>query len=114
MHVSTTSSKDHRELTEYLDKQEIQYYVVPSRAENPIKTIIKGLPPYTTTDEIKEGLIAKGFKVAKVNQLRRFKDKKPHPIFQVHLLKSENVKGIYNLDSRTTSLLKLKSTNVKQ
>ncbi|GBN81504.1 hypothetical protein AVEN_39290-1 [Araneus ventricosus] len=91
MHVFTNSSKDHRDLTDYLKEQNIQYYVVPSRAEKPIKIITKGLPCDTKTEEIEEGLTRKGFKVAKVNQLRRFRDKKPLDIFQVHLLKSENL-----------------------
>ncbi|GBM19886.1 hypothetical protein AVEN_186156-1 [Araneus ventricosus] len=99
MHVFTNSSKDHRDLTDYLTEQSIQYYVIPSRAEKPVKIVIKGLPIDTKTDEIEEGLNSKGFEVAKVNQLRRFRDKKPLDIFQVHLLKSDNLKDIYKLDN---------------
>ncbi|GBM82507.1 hypothetical protein AVEN_91336-1, partial [Araneus ventricosus] len=91
MHVFTNSSKDHRDLTDYLTEQNIQYYVVPSRAEKPVKIVIKGLPIDAKTDEIEEGLNSKGFRVAKVNQLRRFRDKKPLDIFQVHLMKSDNL-----------------------
>ncbi|GBO03817.1 hypothetical protein AVEN_90449-1 [Araneus ventricosus] len=65
MHVFTNSSKDHRELTGYLNEQNIQYYVVPSRAEKPIKIVIKCLPRDTETEEIKEGLTKKVLKERK-------------------------------------------------
>ncbi|GBM24073.1 hypothetical protein AVEN_8833-1 [Araneus ventricosus] len=82
--------------------KKIQHCVVPSRAKKPIQIVIRGLPRGTETEEIKEGLIKKVFNVAKVIQLRRFRDKKPLDIFQVHLLKSENVKEIYSLDNLIT------------
>ncbi|GBO23221.1 hypothetical protein AVEN_79012-1 [Araneus ventricosus] len=102
MHGFTNSSKDRYEFTDYLDNQKIRHYVVPSSAEKPIKIVIKELPRHTETEEIKEGRIKKAFNVAKVIQLRRFRDKKPLDIFQVHLLKSENVKDIYSLDNLIT------------
>ncbi|GBO00701.1 hypothetical protein AVEN_14109-1 [Araneus ventricosus] len=108
MHVFTNSSKDHRDLTDYLTEQNIQYYVVPLRAEKPVKIVIKGLPGDTKTDKIEEGLTSKGFKVAKVNQLLRFRDKKPLDIFQAHLLKSENLKDIYKLDNLNYFIIRVK------
>ncbi|GBN07135.1 hypothetical protein AVEN_231143-1 [Araneus ventricosus] len=97
MHVFCNSSLNHRKITDYLDTERIQYYVVPPAAKKPVKVVIKGLPIDFSTEEIKNNLTKLNFRVDKVNQLRKFKDKKPLNIFQVHLLKSENIQDIYKL-----------------
>ncbi|GBM76289.1 hypothetical protein AVEN_81839-1 [Araneus ventricosus] len=82
---------------EKLDIEKIQYYVISPTEKKPIKVVIKGLPIDYSTEEIKTSLTKLNFRVDKVNQLKKFKDKKPLNIFQVHLLKSEDVQDIYKL-----------------
>ncbi|GBM51588.1 hypothetical protein AVEN_830-1 [Araneus ventricosus] len=97
MHVYCNSSADHRNITEYLDKEKIQYYVVPPAAKKPVKVVIKGLPIDYSIEDIKNNLNKLNFRVDKVNQLKKFKDKRPLNIFQVHLMQSENIQDIYKL-----------------
>ncbi|GBN93966.1 hypothetical protein AVEN_25541-1 [Araneus ventricosus] len=84
-----------RALTDFLDQKE--YFVIPGRAEKPIKIVIKGLPIDMDLEEIKTELISKKFRVDKVNQLKKFKTREPLRIYQVHLLPTENIKEIYSL-----------------
>ncbi|GBN48639.1 hypothetical protein AVEN_31751-1 [Araneus ventricosus] len=56
MHVYCNSSTDHRNITEYLDKEKIQYYVVPPAAKKPVKVVIKGLPIDYPIKDIKNNL----------------------------------------------------------
>ncbi|GBM43178.1 hypothetical protein AVEN_50102-1 [Araneus ventricosus] len=90
--------KDIKALIDFPDKKGKKYFVIPERAEKPIKVVIKGLPLDMDLDEIKAELTSKNFSVDKVNQLKKYKTMESLKIYQVHLLPTENIKGIYNLD----------------
>ncbi|GBM03582.1 hypothetical protein AVEN_107911-1, partial [Araneus ventricosus] len=66
-------------------------------AKKPVKIVIKGLPIDYLIEDIKNNLTKLNYRVDKVNQLKRFKDKKLLNIFQVHLFQSENIQEIYKL-----------------
>ncbi|GBM36695.1 hypothetical protein AVEN_202034-1 [Araneus ventricosus] len=89
--------RDVRKLTEYLDKNNKEYFVIPGKVVKPIKIVIKGLPIDTDLDEIKTELVNKKFRVEKVNQLKRYKTSEPLNIYQIHLFPSDNIKEIYHL-----------------
>ncbi|GBN52384.1 hypothetical protein AVEN_83645-1 [Araneus ventricosus] len=59
MHVFTKSSKDHRQLTDHLDRENIEHYVLHLDTERPIKIVIKGLPIDPPIEQIKVALTAK-------------------------------------------------------
>ncbi|GBL57844.1 hypothetical protein AVEN_85441-1, partial [Araneus ventricosus] len=54
-----------RTLTDFLDKKEKEYFVIPGRTEKPIKVVIKGLPIDMDLEEIKNDLVSKKFRVDK-------------------------------------------------
>lgn len=63
-------------------------------SERPIKVVIKGLPIDTTAEEIEEELALKGYRIFKVHQLTQRVTKKSLPIFQVQVLKTDNINEI--------------------
>ncbi|GBN76756.1 Nucleic-acid-binding protein from transposon X-element [Araneus ventricosus] len=93
------TEKDHRSLTEYLDSESLEYYVIASLAEKPTKVVIHGLDIDSSSDDIREELTMKNYRVDKVHQFKKFRTKKPIPVFQVHLLPTENLKEIYEIDT---------------
>ncbi|GBM19632.1 Nucleic-acid-binding protein from transposon X-element [Araneus ventricosus] len=93
------SEKDHRSLTEYLDTESLEYYVIASQAEKPTKVVIHGLDVDSSCDDIREELTRKNYRVDKVHQFKKFRTKKLIPVFQVHLLPTENLKEIYKIDT---------------
>ncbi|KAF8785964.1 Nucleic-acid-binding protein transposon like protein [Argiope bruennichi] len=108
------TSDDIRKMTKYLDELDKEYFVIASRAEKPIKVVIKGLPINTECEEIKQELIEKGFRVDRVNQLKRFKTRDPLPIFQIHLFKSSNIQDIYKLNDLMYFIIKVEKYINKQ
>ncbi|GBM98189.1 hypothetical protein AVEN_242444-1 [Araneus ventricosus] len=81
--------RDVRKLTEFLDKNNKEYFVMPGKAVKPIKVVIKGLPKDMELDEIKTELVNKKFRVEKLNQLKRYKTREPLNIYQIHLFPTE-------------------------
>ncbi|KAF8785633.1 putative RNA-directed DNA polymerase like protein [Argiope bruennichi] len=94
-HIYCETMDDQTKLINYLNEQNLEYFVISVQTEKPIKVVIKGLPIDTTCEEIEEELKNKGYNISKVNQFRRFKTKALLPIYQVHLLKSANIAKIY-------------------
>ncbi|GBO00921.1 Nucleic-acid-binding protein from transposon X-element [Araneus ventricosus] len=97
--LQCTTPDDAKKLTDYFDKNQNEYFVTSRKTNKPIKVVIKGLPKETDTEDIKEELINKTFRVEKVNQLKKFKTREPLNIFQIHLTRTDNVSEIYKLDT---------------
>ncbi|GBN36218.1 hypothetical protein AVEN_33630-1, partial [Araneus ventricosus] len=57
------TEKDHRDLTEYLDTQKLEYFVIPSQAEKLNKVVIRGMDIDTSCEEIQEELTKKNYRV---------------------------------------------------
>ncbi|KAF8784055.1 Nucleic-acid-binding protein transposon like protein [Argiope bruennichi] len=108
------SPEDVRKLTSYLDEQQKEYFVISDKAEKPVKIVIKGLPINTDPEEIKNELNEKGFRVDKVNQLKKFKTREPLPIFQVHLFKTSNIQEIYKLETLFYIMIRVEKYIIKQ
>ncbi|GBN59638.1 Nucleic-acid-binding protein from transposon X-element [Araneus ventricosus] len=94
-----TTPVDAKKLADYFDKNQNEYFVTSRKTNKPMKVVIKGLPKETDTEDIKEELINKNFRVEKVNQLKKFKTREPLNIFQIHLTLTDNVSEIYKLDT---------------
>ncbi|GFV25816.1 nucleic-acid-binding protein from transposon X-element [Trichonephila clavipes] len=86
--IFTTTSDEHRALTDYLDEKREEFYVINPLNSRPQKVVIKGLPVSTEIGEIQADLTSQGFCVEKVAQLTRSKTKSPLPIFMVELKRS--------------------------
>ncbi|GBM79342.1 hypothetical protein AVEN_32956-1 [Araneus ventricosus] len=93
------SEKDHRSLTDYLDSESLEYYFIAPQAEKPTKVVVHGLDIDSSCDDIKEELTKKNYRVDKVHQFKKFRTKQLIPVFQVHLLPTENLKEIYKIDT---------------
>lgn len=81
-----------RAIQKLLLENKLKFFAVSPQASKPFKIVIKGIPSEIPVDEVKDELKRLGFDVLKVAQLRRFRDKSPLPIFQVHLYQSDKNK----------------------
>ncbi|GFR10758.1 uncharacterized protein TNCT_422041 [Trichonephila clavata] len=82
--IVAETEDDHRAITSFLTTKMMQYYVMdPPPSDRPLKLVIKGLPSSTEPEEIKNDLIAKGIKIEKVAQLRKFATKALLPFYMI-------------------------------
>ncbi|GFY09709.1 putative RNA-directed DNA polymerase from transposon X-element [Trichonephila clavipes] len=95
--IFTTTSDEHRILTDYLDEKREEFYVINPLNSRPQKVVIKGLPVSTEIGEIQADLTSQGFCVEKVAQLTRSKTKSPLPIFMVELKRISDSPDIFQL-----------------
>ncbi|GFT57721.1 PRE_C2HC domain-containing protein [Trichonephila clavipes] len=77
----TYSAEERRMAVQHLTMLDFQFYTIKSKAERPIKVVIKGLPRNTNPEEIKQDLEILGYTPDRVNQLIGRKNKRPLPIF---------------------------------
>lgn len=80
-----------------LISKEVKCFAISPQGTKPFKIIIKGIPSEIPIEEVKDELIRLGYDVVKVAQLRRYSDKSPLPIFQVHLAQNDYNKQIYSV-----------------
>lgn len=86
-----------RVIQRILTENKVKCFAISPQGTKPFKIIIKGVPAEIPVDEVRDELKRLGFDVLKVAQLKRFRDKFPLPIFQVHLTQSEKNKQIYDM-----------------
>ncbi|GFW57503.1 hypothetical protein TNCV_544121 [Trichonephila clavipes] len=77
----TDSAEERRMAVQHLTMLDFQFYTIKSKAERPIKVVIKGLPRNTNPEEIKQDLEILGYTPDRVNQLIGRKNKRPSPSF---------------------------------
>ncbi|GFY08574.1 hypothetical protein TNCV_810071 [Trichonephila clavipes] len=75
----TDSAEERRMAVQHLTMLDFQFYAIKSKAERPIKVVIKGLPRNTNPEEIKQALEILGYTPDRVNQLIGRKNKRPLP-----------------------------------
>ncbi|GFU76389.1 hypothetical protein TNCV_2158961 [Trichonephila clavipes] len=75
----TDSAEERRMAVQHLKLLKFQFYTIKSKAERPIKVVIKGLPRNTNQEEIKQDLETLGFTPDRVNQLIGRKKQTPPP-----------------------------------
>ncbi|GBM53034.1 hypothetical protein AVEN_22409-1 [Araneus ventricosus] len=89
----TQDEQQHRNLTKFQKSNELEYFTMMPRSERSIKVVIRGIPPETPTDCVKECLINEhNYEIEKVAQLKKFKTKRPLPIYQMTLKNNEKKK----------------------
>ncbi|GFT18631.1 hypothetical protein TNCV_794921 [Trichonephila clavipes] len=79
--LHTDSAEERRMAVQHLKMLNFQFYTIKSKAERPIKVVIKGLPRNTNPEEIKQDLELLGYTPDRVNQLIGRKNKRLLPIF---------------------------------
>ncbi|GFT21239.1 uncharacterized protein NPIL_142331, partial [Nephila pilipes] len=57
---------NHRVITSFLKEEKVDYYIIKTPSQKPIKVILKGLPPSSDVDDIKIEIEKLGFHVEKV------------------------------------------------
>ncbi|GFT57722.1 hypothetical protein TNCV_1851601 [Trichonephila clavipes] len=77
----TYSAEERRMAVQHLTMLDFQFYTIKSKAERPIKVVIKGLPRNTNPEEIKQDLEILGYTPDRVNQLIGRKINAPSPSF---------------------------------
>ncbi|GFT57643.1 hypothetical protein TNCV_3608071 [Trichonephila clavipes] len=93
----TDSAEERRMAVQHLKLLKFQFYTIKSKAERPIKVVIKGLPRNTNQEEIKQDLEILGFTPDRVNQLIGRKNKRPLPIFLITLPRNLDNLKIFDL-----------------
>ncbi|GFV83720.1 nucleic-acid-binding protein from transposon X-element [Trichonephila clavipes] len=91
---------------QFLKRLKFQFYTIKSKAERPIKVVIKGLPRNNNLEEIKQDLELLGFTPERVNQLIGRKNKRPLPIFLITL--PRNLDNLKIFDLKTLSYLSIR------
>ncbi|GFU73175.1 hypothetical protein TNCV_4117961 [Trichonephila clavipes] len=81
----TDTQEQQHKLIHLLDVLDYEFHVIPSKAERPIKIVIKGLPRDTPVTNIHNELETLGFTIDKVSQLTGRITKQLLPIFLVTL-----------------------------
>ncbi|GFU48523.1 putative RNA-directed DNA polymerase from transposon X-element [Trichonephila clavipes] len=94
--IFTTTSDEHRILTDYLDEKRKEFYMINPPDSRSQKTVIKGLPVSTEIGEIQAELTSQGFCVEKVAQFTRSK-KSPLHIFVVELKRTPDSPDVFQL-----------------
>ncbi|GFU55605.1 nucleic-acid-binding protein from transposon X-element [Trichonephila clavipes] len=101
-----TDSAEERRMAVQLLKLKFQFYTLKSKAERPIKVVIKGLPRNTNPEEIKQDLELLGYTPDRVNQLIGRKNKRPLLIFLITL--PRNLDNLKIFDLKTLNYLSIR------
>ncbi|GFU68942.1 nucleic-acid-binding protein from transposon X-element [Trichonephila clavipes] len=96
----TDSAEERRTVVQLLKRLKFQFYTMKSKAERPIKVVIKGLPRNTNPEELL------GYTPERVNQLIGRKTKRPLPIFLITL--HRNLDNLKIFDLKTLSYLSIR------
>ncbi|GFS64448.1 nucleic-acid-binding protein from transposon X-element [Trichonephila clavipes] len=102
----TDTVEERRIAVQFLRERKFQFYTIKSKAERPIKVVIKGLPRSTNPEEIKEDLELLGYTPERVNQLVGRKTKRALPIFLITL--PRNLDNLKIFDLKTLSYLSIR------
>ncbi|GFX91429.1 nucleic-acid-binding protein from transposon X-element [Trichonephila clavipes] len=102
----TDSAEERRMAVQHLKLLKFQFYTIKSKAERPIKVVLKGLPRNTNQEEIKQDLEILGFTPDRVNQLIGRKNKRPLPIFLITL--PRNLDNLKIFDLKTLNYLSIR------
>ncbi|GFT71777.1 probable RNA-directed DNA polymerase from transposon X-element [Trichonephila clavipes] len=102
----TDSAEERRMAVQHLKILKFQFYTIKSKAERPIKIVIKGLPRNTNPEEIKQDLELLGYTPDRVNQLIGRKNKRPLPIFLITL--PRNLDNLKIFDLKTLNYLSIR------
>ncbi|GFV49205.1 nucleic-acid-binding protein from transposon X-element [Trichonephila clavipes] len=102
----TDTAEERRTAVQFLREHKFQFYTIKSKAERPIKVVIKGLPRTTNPEEIKEDLELLGYTPDRVNQLVGRKTKRALPIFLITL--PRNLDNLKIFDLKTLSYLSIR------
>ncbi|GFT96331.1 uncharacterized protein TNCV_2081861 [Trichonephila clavipes] len=102
-----TQEQQHR-LIHLLEILDYEFHVIPSKAERPIKIVIKGLPRDTPLTNIHNELETLGFTIDKVSQLTGRITKQPLPIFLVMLPRNLFNSKIFDLNKKKLCYLSVR------
>lgn len=94
IHIIPASVKDFRDLTRFLDGQNIQYHSFSLRSERSLKVVIRGVPLSIKVEEVMEDLKTQGYDKVVLSRLVSKQDKEL-PLVKVELPRL--YKNIYNL-----------------
>ncbi|GFU47415.1 nucleic-acid-binding protein from transposon X-element [Trichonephila clavipes] len=103
----TDTAEERRSAVQLLKKLKYQFYTFKSKAERPIKVVIKGIPRKTDPEEIKQDLELLGYTPDRVNQLIGRKTKRTLPIFFLITL-PRNLDNLKIFDLKTLGYLSIR------
>ncbi|GBN98670.1 Nucleic-acid-binding protein from transposon X-element [Araneus ventricosus] len=95
--IHPTDDKSHKGIIDLLRSEKAFFYVVQPASERPIKVVLKGIPPDTNTEVIKQSLEDQNFHPLKIVNLKQQRSRQPLPMFLVELPNDKNAQKIYNI-----------------
>ncbi|XP_055932741.1 uncharacterized protein LOC129962771 [Argiope bruennichi] len=95
--IKPKTEESRREIISLLQSKKQDFIINEAPEERPIKIVIRGLPNYTTIDDIKNELEANNYQIQRINQMKNFRSKTLLPLFLVKVRKTGNYKNIFNL-----------------
>lgn len=96
--IQPKNADDYRNITKFLESEEIEFHTYNLDKSSVIKIVIKNLPVSTKVDAIRQELLDKGFDVTNVTQMRN-KHQENIPMFMATINKEEKTKNIYSLST---------------
>lgn len=100
MKIYPATPDDHRKITKLLDKFNQEYYSINIDLEKIMKVVIKGLPTFIDTDDIKAELLHYGYTINKIDRMYRKLENGQKSYYNTILVQmpiNEKNKEIYNL-----------------
>lgn len=101
--INVETENDYRELTKFMNDAHLEWHTYENKQTRPIRVMARNLHPSCNTKEIKEDLIAQGFKILDVtNKIKKTKvDDKilttPLPLFILTFDNKEDIKKIFEI-----------------
>lgn len=104
--LNLTDINDFRSITQFYDRNHIQYYTFKLPQDDDLTVVIRNLPCSLTTSEIQEELTNLTFKIKSVTRLLN-REKKAMPLCSVTLENDDNSKEIFNLSKLFYSIVQV-------
>lgn len=72
---------DYRTIQKYLEDKDLEFFAMRTKNERPKKVLLRGIPPETPVETVKNELAKLNFEFNRVSQFKDFKTKAPPPPF---------------------------------
>ncbi|GFT52556.1 nucleic-acid-binding protein from transposon X-element [Trichonephila clavipes] len=94
--VTVGDEVEHRDLSRWLEQSGVEFKSFMLKQDRPVKVVIRGLLSNTEPEDIKTEIEAKGFKVAKIPQMKNYRTKAPMTLFYLQIENSVDAPKIFD------------------
>ncbi|GFX36232.1 nucleic-acid-binding protein from transposon X-element [Trichonephila clavipes] len=108
LEVTVADEVEHRDLTRWLENSRVEFKSFLLKQDRPVKFVICGLPSNTEPEDIKSEIEAERYKVAKISQMKNYRNKAPIPLFYLQIENGVNVPKIFDFTELFGTRIKVK------